>query len=299
MVRESSLNTSLAHLTSRSMANPLVECFRSDKTALFSLGVLAAVLVLALAADLVTPDPHSISLENRLAAPSIAHVFGTDHLGRDIMGRIIHGTRIVVQIALGVLLVAGVIGTFLGALAGFYGGGIDTLMMRGIDVLMCFPAILLSLAIVAALGAGLQNAIIAASIYQIASYARLARGQMLSAREQLYVESARAIGVPAWRIVFRHIMPSIVGPLIVQASFNTASAIITVAALGFFGLGAQPPTADWGLMIYEARPYFQLTPHAIVFPGIALFLVSFALNDIGETLRDALDPRLRTAMRVI
>jgi peptide/nickel transport system permease protein len=261
--------------------------------------IVGAVVILSITANLISPfPPDLISLDNKLAPPSWGHPFGTDYLGRDTLSRVIYGTRSVVEIIVYSLALAGIAGTILGAFSGFYGGYFDVILMRAIDILMSFPAIILALAVVAILGASLENAIIAMSIYQIAPYARLIRGQILVERELAYVENARAIGARDTRILFRHVMPNVIGPLLVQMNFSTATVILGVAGLSFFGLGAQPPTAEWGLMIFNARSYFYLAPATLIFPGIALFLVIYALNIVGETLRDSMDPRLKSRIKI-
>lgn len=282
------------------MVSLILNRFRQDRMAQFSIVILLVVVFLAGGARLIAPYSYSaIDLSNTLALPSQAHLLGTDYLGRDTLTRIMYGCSSVLEILVYSFLIAGTIGTLLGAFSGFYGGRFDAIFMRAIDVLMSYPAIILALAVVAILGPSLQNAIIAMSIYQIAPYARLIRAQVISAREQLYVENARAVGASNLRILFRHIMPNVIGPLIVQMNFSGATVMLGVAGLSYFGLGAQPPTAEWGLMIFSAQPYLNVDPILIIFPGIALSLVIFALNVIGETVRDAIDPRLETSMRIL
>lgn len=295
-----SVKSRLHTLLTDPLTTRLVHRFRRDRLALVALGVVTTVFILAIGAPFFARyQPDSISLSNVLESPSIAHPFGTDYLGRDILSRVIWGARSVIEIIVYSTLIAGSIGTIVGAFSGFRGGLFDRIVMRSVDVIMSFPNIILALAIIAILGASLENAIIAVSLYQIAPYARLIRGEVLSARERPYVDNARAVGARDSRILFGHIMPNVVGPLIVQITFGTASALLSVAGLSFFGLGAQPPTADWGLMIYQSLSYFYLDPLQFVFPGLALVIVIASLNIIGESLRDALDPKIQTIRKII
>jgi len=260
----------------------------------FAFAVVVGILVLATTADLVSPySYHVADLAKRLMPPSLHHPLGTDQLGRDILSRIIHGTRVLLYVMSMSLLVALPLGTVLGLLSGFYGGVIDHVASRIIDILLSFPTVFLALAIVAVMGPSLENATLAIGISQAPIYMRLVRGQVLSERERLYVESARAIGAGGGRIMFRHILPNLTGPIIVQATFNATAAIISAAALSFLGLGAQPPTPCWGAMLYEAKDYLRTAPHAIALPGLALFIVAYALNTFGEALRDYMDPRMK------
>jgi peptide/nickel transport system permease protein len=225
------------------------------------LGVIAAG-ILATVVEFMVPDIHNRpNLWRSLEPPSLEHPMGTDPLGRDILIRIIFGTKPVLLVIVISVIVAATLGTIIGLTSGYFGGRVDLVMSRVIDALMSFPAILIALAIVAALGPG------------------------------------RAIGASPTRIIFRHILPNIAGPIIVQATFTAASAILWEAALSFLGLGAQPPTPSWGLMLYEAKDYMRTAPHAIVFPGLAIFVTVLSFNIVGEALRDMLDPRFRKVMR--
>jgi peptide/nickel transport system permease protein len=232
-------------------------------------------------------------LYDALLPPSLQRPFGTDNLGRCILSRIIYGGRIVIYTFVISTIIAGSLGITLGLMSGYFGGIIDHLVMRIMDILLAFPSIILALAIVGTLGVGLQNALLAVGISQIAPYSILVRGQVLPEKELSYVEDAKAIGASHVSIMFRHILPNIVGPIIVHSTFVMAGSLLRVAALSYFGVGAQPPAPDWGLMIYENSMYLRMAPHAIFFPGLCIFLVAFAFNKLGETIRDVFDPQLR------
>lgn len=253
--------------------------------------LLAAVT--AIFAPLIAPhDPFKANLRQMLQTPSLAHPLGTDELGRDILSRIIYGSRI--SLTLGIVSVGiGLIGGLpLGSIGAYYGGIADLLIMRFIDILLAFPAILLAIVVVSVLGPGLYNAMIAVGISQLPIYARLIRSVVLAIKEKDFVEAARALGAgDAW-ILFRHIVPNAIGPIIVQATLNIASAILSAAALGFLGLGAQPPTPEWGTMLSKGRVYLRVAPHVTTFTGLAILLTVLGFNLLGDGLRDALDPRM-------
>ena len=232
------------------------------------------------------------NLRERLNPPSVEHLFGTDELGRDLLVRVWHGGRISLRVGLIAVSVAVVFGTLLGLTAGYVGGWIDTLIMWLIDILLAFPGILLAIAIVATLGPSLTNAMIAISITQIPIYARIIRSVVLSLRESEYVQAARGLGSSPVRIVLRHLLPNSLSPIIVQLSLSIGVAILDVAALGFLGLGAQPPTPEWGLMIRDGFSQFLRAPWMSIFPGIAIFLSVVGFNLLGDAVRDVLDPRL-------
>jgi peptide/nickel transport system permease protein len=259
--------------------------------------IIVLLLVGALAAPLISPyDPIKVDASNGLLPPSSAHLFGTDDLGRDVLSRVIWGSRISLSVGLISVSIGFFIGVSLGLIAGYLGGLIDLLAMRAIDALLAFPALLLAIAITAALGPQIQNAMIAIGIVAVPLYTRLTRGQVLTLREREFVLAARTIGCSPLRIVLRHIFPNIANPLIVQATLGTAGAILAEAALSFLGLGAQPPSPSWGQDInYNARYLSNLMWWMSLGPGTAIFLAVFAFNFLGDALRDALDPRLRRA----
>lgn len=263
-------------------------------------GVLLLILfaAMALLAPWLAPaNPASIDLMHRLAAPSAHHWFGTDELGRDILSRIIYGARLSLTVAVSVVACSLSLGIVLGGIAGYYGGAIDTtLNIFAMNAFMALPGILLAIAFVAFLGPGLINLILALSIGGWVGYARLVRGQVLAVREREFVEAARALGASDLRIFFRHILPNIVQPLIVQSAIGMAGAVLAEATLSFLGLGVPPPTASWGSMLNDARSHLFDAPHLVVFPAIAVMLCVLSFNFIGDALRDYLDPRTRMSV---
>jgi len=263
-------------------------------------GLLLLVLfaAMALLAPWLAPaNPASIDLMHRLAPPSAAHWFGTDELGRDILSRIIYGARLSLTVAVSVVGLSLSIGVVLGGIAGYYGGHVDTVLnIFAMNAFMALPGILLAIAFVAFLGPGLINLILALSIGGWVGYARLVRGQVLAVREREFVEAARALGASDLRIFFRHILPNIVQPLIVQSAIGMAGAVLAEATLSFLGLGVPPPTASWGEMLNDARSHLFDAPHLVVFPAIAVMLCVLSFNFIGDALRDYLDPRTRMSV---
>src|SRR5918911_401945 len=267
--------------------------FRRHRAAMTGCLVLGTMLGLVLTAPVwTTHNPTQQQLSQVLRPMSSQHLLGTDHLGRDMFARLLYGGRLSLLIggfAVGIGLVVGVP---LGALSGFHGGLTDLLIQRLADVLLSFPGFLLALSLVSMLGVGLQNVIIAVGISAIPSFIRLVRGSVLAIREQVFVEAARALGQRPHIILWRHVLPNALAPIIVQATLNLGSSILVAAGLGFLGLGVQPPTAEWGTMLGEGRQYIFRAPLLTLFPGLAIFLAVLGFNLLGDGLRDALDPRL-------
>lgn len=256
--------------------------------------IVCIMIVLALAAPLLAPyNPLRQDLIANLQGPSGAHWFGTDNLGRDVLSRIIYGGRITIPVALLGVLIALIVGIPLGLLSGYYTGAIDTIIMRLTDILLAFPSLLLAIAITGALGVALSTMSIAIAIFSIPVYVRLMRAEVLRLRDREFVTAARCIGALDRSILFRHILPNGLSAIIIQSTLNAALAIITVSALSFVGLGAQPPTPEWGVMLADGRGYMQVAPGVTAFPGIAIFLVVLGFNLLGDGLRDAYDPRSR------
>ncbi len=255
-----------------------------------------AIVGLALLGALVGPalspfDPASQELALRLATPSFSHPFGLDELGRDILARVLAGARISFLVGFTVVIVSASLGTMLGAVAGYFGGRIDDLISRVIDILLAFPGLLLAIALVAVLGPSLANVLFALTIIGWVGYARLVRGQVLRAREFEYVQAARALGASTTRILWKHVIPTAIPAVVVQATLGMAGAIIGEASLSFLGLGVQPPTPSWGTMLNGGRAHILDAPHLTLFPGLAIALLVLGLNFLGDGLRDRVDPR--------
>jgi ABC-type dipeptide/oligopeptide/nickel transport system permease subunit len=268
--------------------------FRENRLALVGLAlILVLALVAALAPWLAPYDPARQSLIEKRASPGAKYLLGADEFGRDILSRVIYGSR--VALLVGVLSVAIAVagGLVLGTVAGFTGGWLDALMMRAIDILLAFPYLLLALAIVAALGPGALNTTVAVGIWGVPAVTRIVRGAVLALRETEYVAAARALGAPAPALLRRHVLPNIMPGLIVYATLFMANAILLEAALSFLGLGVQPPTASWGLMVSTGRDVLLVAPHVATVPGLAIMVAVLGFNLVGDGLRDALDPRLR------
>lgn len=265
---------------------------RRNRLAMLGGIALVGFLVMAALAPILAPyDPLEQALYNRLAPPSLSHPFGTDDFGRDILSRVIYGSRISLRIGVVAVMIALVIGTVIGLTAGYWGGLLDQGLMRAMDLLLAFPSILLAIGIVAVLGPGLENAMLAIGIVAVPQYARLVRASALSVREMDYVQAARALGASDWRILFVAVLPNCLTPLIVQATLGLATAILDAAGLSFLGLGAQPPTPEWGAMLSHGRELIMRAPWVLTFPGLAIFVLVLAFNLFGDGVRDALDPK--------
>jgi peptide/nickel transport system permease protein len=255
--------------------------------------MLLAVTVAVLAPVVAPYNPLQQNLNNALARPDWAHLMGTDNVGRDVFSRMIFGTRVSLVAGLGSVVIAVLVGGLLGLLAGYAGGRVDNLVMRVMDAVLSFPPLVLALALGAVLGAGLTGVVIALGVVYTPTFARLMRGQVLSITAREYVDAARALGAPGWRIAWSHVLPNATAPVVVQASLSVAFAILAEASLSFLGLGIQPPAASWGSMINAGRGYLQQAPWIAFGPGAALFITVVGLNFVGDAIRDALDPRLR------
>ncbi|MYD93881.1 MAG: ABC transporter permease subunit [Chloroflexi bacterium] len=275
----------------------LVGVLREPGTALGL--ILVASLLLA---GLVAPwsplaDPTEINLPDRLLSPSPEHLLGTDHLGRDTFSRLVHGARATLLAAAATLVLSMTIAVTVGLLSGYYGGWPDTALMWVVDLLLAFPSLILALAVAGALGPGLLNVLLAVGAVWWVGHARIIRGITLGEREMAYVTAARASGASDRRIILRHIAPNILGPIVVLASLDIGWIILGIAGLSFLGLGAQPPTPEWGAMLSDARPHLQTAPHLILLPGAAIFVAVLGFNLLGDGLRDLLDPRIRRLAR--
>ena len=265
-----------------------------NKLAVAGLIVLIITALLAVFAPIAAPYGYEEQdLFNTLAGPSREHWLGTDNLGRDMLSRLIYGGRNSLTLGLISVALAAALGVILGAVSGYYGGKVDMVIMRLLDVLQAVPAILLAIAISATLGPGYMNCILALTISQIPGFTRMTRASCLNVQGMEYVEAARSINARERRIIFKHVLPNAISPIIVQATMSVATAILTSASLSFIGLGVQPPQAEWGAMLSAGRSYIRSNPHVIIYPGITLMIVVLSLNLLGDGLRDALDPRLK------
>ncbi|RNB85690.1 ABC transporter permease subunit [Brevibacillus panacihumi] len=283
---------SLPAARSAKTVNPFWYKIRRNPLTLLGLFLLLLILLLSIFAPLISPyEPTKINIPERFAQPSADHWFGTDEVGRDIFTRILYGARLSLGVGVAVVVGAGVIGTIIGAVSGYFGGRIDQLIMRLMDIILAFPALVLAMAIAATLGPNLQNAMLAIAIIKIPVYVRLARAETLALREKLFVKAAVTFGIPSWRIIVRHIIPNALSPVIIQVTLDIGDAILLVATLGFLGLGAQPPTPEWGAMISIGWKYLLDYWWYPTFPGLALFLASCGFNLIGDGIRDILDPK--------
>jgi peptide/nickel transport system permease protein len=269
---------------------------KRNKMAMVGLGILVVLVLLAVFADVIADyDEVAIKMNTsiRLQGPSKGHILGTDELGRDIFARIIHGARVSLQVGIIAVGIAIIIGGTLGAIAGFYGGKLDNVIMRIMDIFLAIPSILLAISIVSALGSSMPNLMIAVGVSSIPSYARIVRASVLSIKDQEFIEAARAIGAKDSRIIIKHILPNSLAPVIVQGTLGVAGAILSTAGLSFIGLGIEKPAPEWGAMLSGGRQHLRDAWHVAAFPGIAIMITILSLNLLGDGLRDALDPRLK------
>ena len=268
--------------------------FRRNGLAIPGAALALIVVIVAVCAPWLAPyDPTAQDLDAVIQPPSRLHPLGTDELGRDVLSRVVYGARTSLLIGIVVLAIAFGVGTSMGVAAGWYGSPLDDVLMRVIDTLMAFPSILLALAIVAALGPGVFNVMLAVGAAAVPPFARIARAAVLALRTETYIEAAQAIGMRNARIILRYLLPNSVGVLTVQATLLIATAIQTAAGLGFLGLGAQPPIAEWGTMLSDSRVHMRIAPYLVAVPGLAILVTTMAFNLLGDGLRDALDVRLR------
>ena len=283
-----------AFLKKKSQFGELWERFCRNKPAMICLVLLILLVLCAIFADVIAPyGPDDQNLRAKLIAPCAEYPFGTDDYGRDILSRVIYGSRPSLLVAAISVSISCLVGTVIGCLAGFYGKVTDNVLMRLVDVLQSIPSMLLAISIAAMLGNGLVNAMIAVGIGAIPGYARLVRASILSIKEQEYIEASRSVGASDFHIIFSHVLPNCLAPIIVQATMSIARAITAAAGLSFIGLGVQPPTPEWGSMLSAGRAILRQYPHVVVFPGLAIMLTVFCINIFGDGLRDTLDPKLK------
>lgn len=279
-----------------SQAKEIWRRFRKNKGALIGLIMLAAILIIVLSADLIVPYEVATTqdLSSKLDGPSSEHLFGTDSYGRDLFARVVHGGRTSLLVALLATATSCLFGSALGAIAGYFGGKVDNVIMRGLDIFMSVPDILFTMAVVYALGASFVNLLIALTLAYFTNYVRLVRSQILNLSEMDYVEAARAGGAGSLRIIISHIIPNAMGVIIVNTTLNVAKIILYESTLSFLGLGMPPPAPEWGLILAESREFMRTAPHLMLFPAMAIVLSACAINLIGDGLRDALDPHLKS-----
>lgn len=277
----------------KSRRKEFVQKFLKRKTAVISLVFIVLLLLAAVSGSFVAPyDADQADYNSILQGPSSAHIWGTDEFGRDIFSRLLVGTRLSLASALSATIVGTALGIILGLIAGYYGGWIDSLIMRICDILFSFPDILLAIAIVAILGPGITNVIIAVAVFTVPSFARIIRSATISVKESLYVEVARSIGCKNWRILWIHVFPGTIQSVIVNFTMRVGTAILAASSLSFLGFGANVTQPDWGAMLSQGRNYLNTAPHIVLFPGILIFLTVLAFNLLGDGLRDTLDPRM-------
>ena len=294
MKQENTSKTAQLTYKRRSQSAEIWRRFKKSKTAIIGLIMLSVLVLLAIFADVITPyDAEKSDAANRLQLPSWEHLFGTDELGRDIFTRIAMGTRISLLVGIVSVTVSAVGGIILGSLAGYYGGKVDTLIMRFVDIWMAIPSLLLNITIVAVLGVGLQNVMIAIGISSIPGYCRTIRASILSIKSSDFIEASKACGASDLYLIATHIIPNSLAPLIVQATLRMGASILVCARMSFMGLGVVPPTPEWGAMLSTGRSFLRDYPHLCTFPGAAIMYTVLAMNLLGDGVRDALDPKLK------
>ncbi|MEK4284074.1 MULTISPECIES: ABC transporter permease [unclassified Ureibacillus] len=272
--------------------NPFWYKLKQNKMTLVGLAILCIIVVLSILVPFISPyDPNKIDLANKFQPPSNSHWFGTDEVGRDIFTRIFYGAILSLGLGIVVIFIAALVGLIIGSISGYLGGIVDTIIMRLVDMILAFPSLILAMALAAVLGPNLQNAMLAIAIVKVPVYIRLARAEALGLKEKLFVKSAETFGISKPLIIIKHIIPNAVSPVIIQATLDIGDTILLIATLGFLGLGAQPPTPEWGAMISVGWTYLLTYWWYPVFPGLFLFLAAGALNLIGDGIRDVLDPK--------
>jgi len=270
----------------RTFANPI---------SAFALIVVIVLAIVAVIGPAIAPyDPLRPDFRRIAEPPSAQHWLGTDQNGRDILSRVIHGTRISVSIGVAAVLLGLAVGTTMGLVAGYFGGRIDSVLMRAVDVMLAFPGILLAILIISVLGSSVMNIIIALAVFSVPTFARVSRSSALTLRTLDYVQAARAVGGSSFRVLVRHVLPNAWAPVVVYGTLRCATAILGGAALSFLGLGISPPTPEWGLMVSQGREIMRSAPHVMLFPGLAIFVTVLAVNLLGDVLRDVMDPKTRT-----
>lgn len=274
--------------------NRVITQLKKNKIAMLGLIVLIIEIILAILSPYISPYGYAeMDMTSCFALPSLKHLFGCDDMGRDIFSRVLYGGRYSISIGIIAVLISVVIGIILGAIAGYFGGQVDNVLMRFLDIVQAIPGMLLMIVISAVLGSGFINTVIALSVSSIPGMVRMLRAQMMKERDSEYIEAAMSINCSKFNIIFLHLLPNCISPLIVQATMGVAQTITLAAGLSFIGLGVQPPLPEWGAMLSAARSYIRQSPHLVIFPGLAIAITVLALNLLGDGLRDALDPKLK------
>lgn len=286
--------TKTKKIRKESTGKAVIKRLGKNRTAVFGLIVFVILALLAIFSTIINPYVYdAMSLKEKNQSPSADHWFGTDDLGRDIMSRVLYGGRYSLSIGLLAIIAALAVGVFIGAISGFFGGWVDNIIMRILDIIQAVPGMLMTIAISTALGTGFTNTVLALALSRIPQFARVLRAQVLSTRTQEYVEAAQAIGCSNARRIVKYVLPNSFAPVLVSATMGVANTILMLASLSYIGLGVQPPTPEWGAMLSAARPFIREYPYQLVFPGIFIGLAVLALNLFGDGLRDALDPKLK------
>lgn len=279
-------------IVSRSPLKLMMNRFKKNKRAMVGLVMVTLFVIIAIFAPWIAPkDPYEQNLDVMLQSPSLQYFFGTDEFGRDIFSRVIYGSRISLMIGIVGVTIAIAIGVTLGTISGYAGGIVDTIIMRLMDILMAFPSFLLAMAIVSVLGPGMTNLMIAIGIFSIPTFARMSRGAVLDVKGQEYIEAAKALGGTSRHIIWKHVLPNTLSPIIVLSTLRIATAILTAAGLSFLGMGAKPPMPEWGAMLSTGRDYLRIAPHVSTIPGLAIMFMVLSFNMLGDGLRDALDTK--------
>lgn len=275
----------------------MIKQFKKDKIAIIGVAIIFSIAFIAIFAPyLGMNNPTEVNMKNRLMSPNEKHPMGTDQLGRDVLSRIVYGGRVSIAATTIATIMIMILGLTIGAIAGYFGGIIDQTIMRIVDILLAFPNLILTIAIAGILGPSLMNLIIAMTATGWVGYSRIVRGSVLSVKEKEFIEAARAMGCSNSYIITRHVIPNMISPVIVIATINMGHTILMITGLSFLGLGAQPPTPEWGAMLNDGKSYLTTAPHLMIFPGLMIMVVVLAFNFVGDALRDVLDPRTREVM---
>lgn len=278
----------------RSQSRDILHRFFKNRPAIGGMIILIIMLVVFIGGSILIPEQQCYDVSGTpFQGPSAEHWFGTDHIGRDVFARVVHGAKISMTIGVASTVISVVIGSFIGAVCGYFGGRVDNIIMRIFDIIMCIPGMLLIIALVAALGIGVGNLLIAMIVSMVPGTVRFVRATVLNLTDMEYIQCARTYGTTNFTIITRHVLPNALGPIIILMASNVAAAIMAAASYSFLGFGVQPPTPEWGAMVAESRQYMRQAPHLTIFPGLAIVVAAMSINLIGDGLRDALDPRLK------